>query len=117
LMWLIHIHQKGWLLLAQVLVAINHHHCSLQYNVKILTVAFSAMMVANILYHRRFSVFAIVVVALTINYKRLVIAWRDLAFSSHDEPYCAIPRHKKCYPCHRPWHYGGKYSLLNVAIC
>jgi hypothetical protein len=20
-------------------------------------------------------------------------------------------------PCHRPWHYGGKHSLLNVAIC
>jgi hypothetical protein len=19
--------------------------------------------------------------------------------------------------CHRPWHYGGKHSLLNVAIC
>ncbi len=33
-MWLIHIDERGWLLLAQscTLVAINHHHHSLQYN-------------------------------------------------------------------------------------
>ncbi len=38
LMWLIHINQKSWLLLAQscLLVSINSRHCSLQYNRKIL---------------------------------------------------------------------------------
>ncbi len=33
------------------------------------------------------------------------------SFASHHAPCLQTPS-----PCHRPWHYGGKHSLLNLTI-
>jgi hypothetical protein len=85
---------------------------SLQYDVKLLTVAFSAMAVVDILYHGRFDAFAIVVVAPTITLKMLVVGWRDLAFPLRCHPCGAAPRHKKFYPRHRFL----RYELIAVIV-
>jgi hypothetical protein len=82
-------------------LTIVRRRCSLQYDVKLLTVAFSAMAVVHILYHGRFVAFAIIVVAPTITLKMLVVGWCGLAFPLRCHPCGAVPRHKKCYPRHR----------------
>jgi hypothetical protein len=79
---------------SHVLITINRCCRSLQYDIRLLTIAFSVMAVIDILYHRRFGAFAIIVVNLTIKLKKLVVAWHDLVFPSRNQPCCARPRHK-----------------------
>jgi hypothetical protein len=55
-------------------------HRSLQYDVKLLTVAFSVMVVVDILYHGRFGTFAIIVVAPTITLKCWLLGGAILHF-------------------------------------
>ncbi len=79
---------------SHVLIVINHPCCSLQCDIKLLTFASSVTAVFDILYHRHFGAFTIIVVDPTINIKKLVVAWHNLAFPSCNQPCCAIPWHK-----------------------